>query len=208
MNNEGTISCSIFRRPLQFDLTVFQTRGTRWEKWIRRFERYVSATCKGHTDKQVRDLFLNLVWNDVEYLLVIFPPEFITTYKGLIKCLTDKFDPQRNMDFEHYTFTTAYQQADDSLDDFAAWLSKLVTYCEFKTFDSEAAVRLCILEGCHSTAFHTKLLKEMYTLDKILTMARSEARIPLTPSKWKLGGPSRLIAWPEAKTNKKGHRCH
>ncbi|KAJ1167100.1 hypothetical protein NDU88_007493 [Pleurodeles waltl] len=56
------------------------------------------------------------------------------------------------------------------------WLRKLVTYCEFDKFDNEAAIRLHIIEGCHSTAFRTKMLKKTYTLDKILTMACSEAR--------------------------------
>ncbi|KAJ1118752.1 hypothetical protein NDU88_006939 [Pleurodeles waltl] len=98
--SEGTISSAIFRRSLTFDPSDSQTKGTRWEKWIRRFERYLLATCKGHTDKQVKDLFLNLVGNNIEDLLVMFPPESITTDKGLIKCLTDSFDPQQNVDFE------------------------------------------------------------------------------------------------------------
>ncbi|KAJ1118958.1 hypothetical protein NDU88_007145 [Pleurodeles waltl] len=50
------------------------------------------------------------------------------------------------------------------------------SHCEFDKFDNEAAIQLRILEGCHSTGFRTKLLKETYMLDKILTMARSEAR--------------------------------
>ncbi|KAJ1102932.1 hypothetical protein NDU88_000371 [Pleurodeles waltl] len=176
VNNGGALPSTIFQCLLPLDLTDSQTNGARWEKRIRRFERYLSATCKGHTDEQARDLFLNLVGDDVEDLFVTFPLESIATYKGLIKCLTDKFDPQRIVDFERYTFTTACQQAHESLDDFATQLCKLVAFCEFDTFDNEAAIRLRTIEGCHSTAFCTKVLKETSTLDKILTMARSEAR--------------------------------
>ncbi|KAJ1108497.1 hypothetical protein NDU88_005873 [Pleurodeles waltl] len=47
---------------------------------------------------------------------------------------------------------------------------------EFDKSDNEAAIRLRIMKGCQSTWFRTKILKESYTLDKILTMARLEAR--------------------------------
>ncbi|KAJ1163018.1 hypothetical protein NDU88_003481 [Pleurodeles waltl] len=121
------------------------------------------------------DLFLNLFGDDIEDLHITFPPESITTYKGLIKCLTDSFDPQWIVDFKCYTFNAACQRADESLDNVASRLCKLVTYCEFDKFDNKTA----IIEGCHSTGFRMKILKETYTLDKILTMARLEARTPL-----------------------------
>ncbi|KAJ1149360.1 hypothetical protein NDU88_002170 [Pleurodeles waltl] len=141
-------------------LSVSRTKGAQWEKLIRHFEQYLSATCKGHTDEQARDLFLNLVGDDFEGLLVMFPPKSITTYKGLIKCLTDNSDPQRNYDFEHYMFNSACQRADESLDNFVTRLCKRVTYCKFDKFDNKAAFRLHIIEGCHSTGFHMKILKE------------------------------------------------
>ncbi|KAJ1134664.1 hypothetical protein NDU88_001115 [Pleurodeles waltl] len=130
-NNEGTLPSAFFRRLLPLDLADSQMKGARWEKCIRRFERSLSATCKGHINEQARDLFLNLVGDDVEDLLVTFPLKSITTYKGLIKCLTDSFDQQRNVHFECYTFNTACQWTDESVDDFATQLCKLVTYCEF-----------------------------------------------------------------------------
>ncbi|KAJ1159745.1 hypothetical protein NDU88_000250 [Pleurodeles waltl] len=49
------------------------------------------------------------------------------------------------------------------------------SHCEFDKFYKEAA----IIEGCHSTGFCMKILKETYMLDKILTIARSEARATL-----------------------------
>ncbi|KAJ1083549.1 hypothetical protein NDU88_003707 [Pleurodeles waltl] len=150
-------------------------KGAHWEKWIRRFERYLSATCKNYMDDQARDRFLNLVGNDVEDRIVKFLLESTTTYKGIIKCLTDGFNPQQNVDFEHYTFNTACQ-AHKLLDDFVNRPCKLVTCCEFDKFKNEAAIRLHIIGGFYSTGFYTKILKETYTLEKILTMARSEAR--------------------------------
>ncbi|KAJ1176196.1 hypothetical protein NDU88_001479 [Pleurodeles waltl] len=138
--NEGAIPSAISRRPLPFDLSDPQKKGARWEKWIRRFELYLSAACKSHMDEQARGLFLNLVGYDVEDLLVTFPLKAITKYKGLIKCLTDSFDLQQNVDFERYTFSTACQRTDESLNDFAIRLRKLVTYCEFDKFDNEAAI--------------------------------------------------------------------
>lgn len=173
---DNNIPSSVFRRPLPFDLSDSQTKSARWEKWIRCFERYLRLTCGNYSDEMARDLFLNLVGDDVEDLLVTFPPESIATYKGLIKCLTDSFVPQRNVDNERYTFNMACQRADESLDDFATRLRKLVLYCEFDKFNNEEAIKLGIIEGCHSTRFRTKILKETYTLDKILAIARSEGR--------------------------------
>ncbi|KAJ1155679.1 hypothetical protein NDU88_008408 [Pleurodeles waltl] len=77
-----------------------------------------------------------------------------------------------NVDFKSYMFNTACRRADESLDDFATWMRKLVTYYEFDRFDNEAAIRLRIIEGCHSTGFRTKVLKETYRQDKILTISR------------------------------------
>ncbi|KAJ1116162.1 hypothetical protein NDU88_004381 [Pleurodeles waltl] len=77
----------------------------------------------------------------------------------------------------NYTFNIVCKRADESLNDFVTRLCKLVTYCKFDRFDNEEAMRLRILKGCHSTGFHMKILKETYTLDKILTMVMSEARV-------------------------------
>ncbi|KAJ1128705.1 hypothetical protein NDU88_007080 [Pleurodeles waltl] len=65
---------------------------------------------------------------------------------------------------------------DESLNYFVTRLHKLVTHCEFNKFDNEAATRQRIIKGCHSAGFRMKILKETYTLDNLLTMARSEAR--------------------------------
>ncbi|KAJ1160512.1 hypothetical protein NDU88_001014 [Pleurodeles waltl] len=72
-------------------------------------------------------------------------------------------------------FNNACQRADESLDHFATWLSKLVTYCKFDHFKNEAEIRLWITEGYHSIGFNTKYQKK-HTLNKILTMAGSKAR--------------------------------
>ena len=100
MAEEDVLPSSLFRCPPPFDLGESQTKRARWEKWIRRFKHYLRATVNNHTDDQAKHLFLNLVGDEVEDLLITFPPAEISTYKGLIKCLTDDFSPQRNVDYE------------------------------------------------------------------------------------------------------------
>ncbi|KAJ1159661.1 hypothetical protein NDU88_000166 [Pleurodeles waltl] len=75
-----------------------------------------------------------------------------------------------------YIVEHSLQRADKYLNDCATRLHKLVTYCESDKFDNEDAICLRIIEECHSSGFCMKILKEIYTLDKILTMARSEVR--------------------------------
>ncbi|KAJ1118557.1 hypothetical protein NDU88_006748 [Pleurodeles waltl] len=117
--------------------------------------------------------------DSVEDLLGTSPPESVATYKGLIKCLTDSIDPQRNVDYEWYMLNTACQKADESLDDFAIRLRKLVTYCEFDKCNNEQAIGLRIIEGCYSSDVLTKILKETYMLDKILAMAKMDTMATL-----------------------------
>ncbi|KAJ1185136.1 hypothetical protein NDU88_001931 [Pleurodeles waltl] len=146
---EEGIASSIFQLPLPFDLSDPQTRGARWEKCITGFEHDLRATCKNHKDENVKDLFLNLVGDDVEDLLVMFPPESIMTYKGLVNFFTDCFDLQRNVDYERYTFNTACQRADEFLHDFAIRLRKLVTFFECDKFNNNEAIWLRITKGCY-----------------------------------------------------------
>ncbi|KAJ1123874.1 hypothetical protein NDU88_002341 [Pleurodeles waltl] len=130
-----------------------------------------------YIDKQEGALLLNFVGDDVEDFLMTFSPESIATYKGFIKYLTDSCDPQRNVDYEQYMFNIAGQRAEETLDDFAIRLWNPKTYCEFDKFSNEEAIRLRIIEGCYSTGFRTKILKETYTLEKILSIARTDARV-------------------------------
>lgn len=171
--NEEKSTQAVFRRPLPFSLSEPQA-GIRWEKWIRQFERYMRATDVVKA-KQL-DLLINLGGDEIEDLLLTFPNDQTEDYEKAKTSLTKKFDPQRNIDFERYTFSTAYQETEESLDDFATRLRKLVTYCEFDKFDNEQAIRLRIIEGCQSVEFRTRVLKEPTTLEQILTMARTEAR--------------------------------
>ena len=105
MAKEGMPS-TIFRQPLPFDLADTQNRGARWQKWIRRFENYMEATCGEPSDAPARRLLLNLVGDEVEDLLVTFPPENKDSYKELVKSLAKNFDPQRNVVYERYTFNS------------------------------------------------------------------------------------------------------
>ncbi|KAJ1128667.1 hypothetical protein NDU88_007042 [Pleurodeles waltl] len=148
-SSKGLIPSAIFRCPLPFDLPDSQTKGACWEKWIRRFKCYLHVTCKNHIDEQARDLVVYVFGGDLEDLLMMFLSESIITYKGLIKCLTDSFDPQQNVDFERYMFNTACERASKSINNFVTRLCKHI--CEFVKFDNEAA------KGCVSSKDVTPL---------------------------------------------------
>ncbi|KAJ1155986.1 hypothetical protein NDU88_008711 [Pleurodeles waltl] len=79
-------------------------------------------------------------------------------------------------DYEWYTFNTACQGPDESLDDFATRLQKLVAYCEFAKFNNKESNRITYHQRELLHGIEKKILKETYTLNKILTMARTDAR--------------------------------
>ena len=152
------------------------TAGTRWKKYIARFELLIQAL--NLQDKPVRKKAL-LIHYAGEEVFDIFDT-FTDAQKGgadengyqtLKKSLADHFEPKRNLVFESVKFRQAKQEPGENVDAFCTRLRQLASTCDFADLPRELKTQ--ILWGCSSSQLKRRALREEMTLDKLLELARS-----------------------------------
>ena len=81
------------------------------------------------------------------------------------------FNPKENIDFEIFKFRTATQQNGETIDQYTTRLRKLAQTCEFTDMNRE--LKSTIIQNCLSKQLHRIALQDDYTLEDLLTKARS-----------------------------------
>ena len=129
------------------------TAGTRWRRYLARFEMLIHAM--GVEDEPVRKkaLLIHYAGEEVFDIFDTFTAaqkggEDENGYKTLCKSLTDYFDPKKNIDFETVKFRQARQEPGETVDAFCVRLRKLASTCNFADLDRELKTQ--IFCGCTS----------------------------------------------------------
>ena len=152
------------------------TAGTRWKKYIARFEMLMKATAMQNKPERKKAMLLHYAGEEVFDIYDTFTDEqkgddTEVGYQQLVKSLTDHFEPKKNIEYETFKFRQAKQEAGETMDTFCTRLRHLASTCDFA--DGNREIKGQILQGCTSNRLRRRALREEMTLDKLLEMARS-----------------------------------
>ena len=152
-----------------------QNAGTRWRKYIARFEIMVTAMGLNNSARK-KALLLHVSGDEVFDIVQTFTDEqkgddTEDGYKALKKSLSDYLEPKKSVDFETFKFRQEKQAADESVDSFCTRLRQLGSTCEFANLDRE--IKAQILQGCTSNRLRRRALQEDMNLEALLKLARS-----------------------------------
>ena len=99
-------------------------------------------------------------------------PAVDNVYIATKRALDNHFNPQRNTEFEKYTFKTSKQQQGETIDAYHARLRSLAKYCDFSSVDSE--IKSHIIQTCTSSRLRRRgLTNKDITLQELVDLARS-----------------------------------
>ena len=104
--------------------------GSRWEKYIRRFENLLLAI-NVNDDARKKTLLLHYAGEKVKDVFETCQNHDKSTFTETKKTLAEHFQSQRNLSYEVFNFRKATQHKDETVDQFAACLRELSTHCEF-----------------------------------------------------------------------------
>ena len=163
-----------------------KSAGTRWKKWLDRFENLLCAL-DINDDRKKKAMLLHYVGEETYDIFDSFTDEQKgigavragdredeqepDEYNVAKKSLTDFFTPKKNTTYEMFQFRQASQNHGESIDSFYTRLRKLASTCEFHDVDKEILSQ--ILQGCLSTRLRRKALKDNYSLTQVLDEARA-----------------------------------
>lgn len=145
--------------------------GTRWRKWLGRFENMLIGM-NITNDKRQRALLLHYAGERVYDIYEAEKAESEDTYKATKEVLIKYFEPKRNVQMDIYTFRNCKQKDEQSLDEFVTELRQLAKTCAFVNTDGEILSQ--VIQHCKSTRFRKRALREPdKSLAEILEIGRS-----------------------------------
>ena len=164
--------------PFHIDSDV-TSLAQRWKRWSDRFDNLMVAM--NVTDNaRKKALLLHLagdaVFSIFEGLVIAniaddADPAVDNVYTVAKRALDLHFNPQKNVEFERYTFRLAKQQPTENIDTYHARLRALAKYCEFGDVDAE--IKSHIIQTCRSTRLRRRALTEALTLLQLVDLGRS-----------------------------------
>ena len=114
----------------------------RWKSWKRRFEIYFAAM-NITVGKQQKAVLLYQAGQATQEIFDTLP-DTGEDYATAMAKLDGYFTPKKNVDFEVFQFRKTMQHSGETNDQFATWLRKLASTCEFANVDKE--VKSTIIE--------------------------------------------------------------
>ena len=153
------------------------TLGTRWKRWLTRFE--ILLTALSVTDKaRKKALLLHYAGDEVFTIYESFTAQqrgegddVNDEYKTLVDSFNAHFTPKKNIDFETFKFHQCRQNEGETIDAFHTRLRLLAARCDFANEDRE--IKAQILQGCTSSRLRKRALRdEKLTLTQLLDTAR------------------------------------
>ena len=152
----------------------------RWKRWSDRFDNLLIAlNITDNTRKKALLLHLagESVYEVFEGLVIAdvaegADPNIDNVYLAAKRALDQHFNPQRNIEFERYTFHLAHQQPGETIDTYHARLRSLSKYCNFSNVDAE--IKSHIVQTCTSTRLRIRALTDAtLTLQALIDYGRS-----------------------------------
>ena len=158
--------------PKSFEVLGDVSVATRWLKWKRGFEYYLSAM-GDVSDEKKKNLLLYVAGFEVQEICSTFAPSKCDTYDSVIKSLNEHFDPKKNKRYERFKFRQTSQLGSESMDNYVVRLKKLGESCDFA--DLEDNVLDQIIEKGIDIRLRRRLLEygDLLTLEKALELARA-----------------------------------
>ena len=163
-----------------FDLSDKASLGQRWQKYIDRFNNYLTAMSITDNNRK-KALLLHFAGPDVydiyDTLDVTVPapqegqaaPD---VYTITVTALTNHFEPKSNHQYNVYQFRQTKQTRGENLDKFYTRLKKQAQVCKFQDEDEE--VKSQVIMGCLSNKLRRMGLEDSdMTLSKILDKGRA-----------------------------------
>ena len=155
------------------DVEVGASLATRWRKWLMDFEMFIAAS--GITNNaRKRALLLYQAGSRIRDIFAQLPDtgeanDFDTAKDRL----TQHFQPQKNVRYDVYVFRKAFQQKDETLDQYHTRLRALAEPCEFNNLDFELEEQIII--GGTSTRIRKQALRDpSYDLKAMLLDGRRD----------------------------------
>ena len=153
-----------------FDVHADDNVGPRWQKYLTRFDRLMTAMDVKDPDRKCAMLlhFAGPDLDDIHQMLTIPAATDGNIYTRTTAALTSCFTPRSNTAFEIYTFRQARQGEGETIDAFAT--RQFAKSCEFA--DTEKEVANQIIFSCNSQSLRRRALREDYNLEQLLAAAR------------------------------------
>ncbi len=169
--------------PLGSQIRVFDpdsdpsSVGTRWEKWVSRFEMYLLA--KDITDAGRKKAQLLILVGEKVYDIYETLADDADDYDAVKTKLDGYFKPLKDEAMSVYSFREESQKAGESVDQFVTRLKTMAKHCGFTDKDKE--IRAQVLQKTHNKKLRREVLKNLtWDLAAVLKEARaienSEAR--------------------------------
>lgn len=168
----------------KFPVFADDSAGIRWKKWIAKFENLLGAL-DITSDARKKALLLHYCGEDVYDIYDAFSDaqkgvgatttvgenDVPNEYPTLKQSLENYFNPKQNPAFEVFKFRQSVQLQGESIDTYHTRLRTLAATCEFPNVDKEILMQ--ILHGCTSQRLRRRALRDNFTLEKVLSEARS-----------------------------------
>ncbi|XP_070531565.1 uncharacterized protein [Ptychodera flava] len=145
--------------------------GTRWKKWLKRFEVYLTAH-EITDNKRKRALLLYSAGDDVADIFDVLPNRGDDDdYSKAVDALNKYFLPKVNKAYEVYVFRNTNQKQGESLDSYYTRLRQLAQTCDFSNEDEE--IKSQIVLSCSSSRLRRRALREDLSLKDLLDAGRA-----------------------------------
>ena len=151
-----------------------------WTKWIRRFERFKSASGLDTKSEEAQvNALLYIMGDNADDIFQSF--ELSADNQKVYKTVKEKFDSyfvkRRNVIYERAVFNRRKQENEESVETFITALYSLAEHCNYGNLREEM-IRDRIVVGVRDSTLSLKLqLKETLTLDEAVTQAREAEMI-------------------------------
>ena len=155
------------------DVEVGASLATRWQKWLMDFDMFLAAS--GITSNaRKRALLLYQAGSRVRDIFAQLPDtNEANDFETAKAKLTQHFQPQKNVRYDVYVFRKAFQQKDETLDQYHTRLRTLAEPCEFTNLDFELEEQIII--GGTSTRIRKQALRDpSYDLKAMLLDGRRD----------------------------------
>ena len=178
--NHTQWTCTVNTTVLQLHSSLFLTAVCRvqsyWRKWMLRFENRIKAMNLTDPERKLA-LLLDYAGDDVhdDYLTLTVPPAAGGNnpppgngiYSRSVVALNNHYAPQVQREYEIFSFRTAKQEENETLDQFVTRLRKLGATCDFANLSAE--IKSQVIQRCKSSRLRTKGLSDLtMSLDDII----------------------------------------
>ena len=143
--------------------------GTKWDRWIERFEVYMLALNISE-DTQKRAILLHSLGRDTFEKFQTLP-ETGTTYKQAKDKLSDYFRPKINTEYEKAVFRRLRQSKGETIDVYVTRLRSYAKSCDFANTNSE--IKSHLIQTTTDSKLRKKGLMGTMTLDEVISEGRN-----------------------------------